>query len=373
LMVVLDLIEGVQWGLGAALCVAAIMTTRRAKLHRFEAAAVHRLVLEGSITFLSAIKFDALRAEATQLQQGTAVILDLGEVTHVDSSGGEYIADFANFLLDRGVGVVLLGMSPEVQQRVLAYDHDQRLLERVASSEAEIPRRLPRDHSLGWRLTLGVASYRRKQLPRYQALFQTLAQGGQHPHTLFVTCADSRIVPNLITDSAPGELFIMRNVGNMVPAYSQREMPASGAGVDYAVGVLKVADVVVCGHSLCGAIGALRHPENVPAHLVSLRAWLSDTSSRKLCRDMPQHVHDDDVARANAVLQVDHLRSYAIVREREARGELRLWAWFFDIGTGELESYNFAEQRWELVGVEPKATRAANVATLEPSTAPSVA
>jgi carbonic anhydrase len=318
------------------------------------------------------MKFDGLRSEAAQLTRGTAVILDLGEVTNVDASGAEYIADFANLLLDGGVGVVLLGMSPEIQQRVLVYDHHGRLADRVASNDAEIPRRLPRHQSLGSRLTMGVASYRRKQLPRYQALFEALAKG-QHPHTLFVTCADSRIVPNLITDSAPGELFIMRNVGNMIPPFSQRELPASGAGVDYAVGVLNVSDVVICGHSRCGAIGALRHPENVPAHLASLRAWLSEASSRKLCRDSPAHVHDDDVARANAVIQVENVRSYAIVREREAQGELQLHAWFFDIASGDLETYNFIERRWERVGDEPQLGPALHAAALDPSSAPSAA
>jgi carbonic anhydrase len=196
-----------------------------------------------------------------------------------------------------------------------------------------------------------VAAYRQKQLPRYQALFQTLAKS-QHPHTLFITCADSRIVPNLITDSDPGELFIMRNVGNMVPAYSAREAPASAAGVEYAVGVLGVADVVVCGHSRCGAIGALRHPDRVPLHLSSLRAWLTDPAARRLCEASAAHVHDDEVARLNARLQLDHLRSYNVVRDKERRGEVRLSAWFFDIESGEIESYNFERQRWEQVGEE---------------------
>jgi carbonic anhydrase len=377
LMVALDLIQGVQWGLGAALGVAAIMTTRnRAKMHTFEAAKVHRLVLEGSITFLSAIKFDGLRSEAAQLPRGTSVILDLSEVNNVDASGAEYLVDYANFVLDRGVGVVLLGMDPDIQQRVIAFDHKGRLAERIAETEAEIPRRLPRGHgSTASRLILGVAAYRRKQLPRYQALFQSLAEQ-QHPHTLFVTCADSRIVPNLITDSDPGELFIMRNVGNMIPAYSEREMPASAAGVEYAVGVLNVKDVVVCAHSRCGAIGALRNPSRVPLHLTSLRAWLSDAGSRKLCRDTPAHVHDDDVARANALLQVDNLRSYALVREREQKGELRLQAWFFDIATGEVDCYDFNMQRWERVGEEPRPPQAANERPAfdpAPAPAPSVA
>jgi carbonic anhydrase len=352
-MVALDLLEGVQWGLAAALMIGALITSRgRAKLHRFEAAGVHRVVLSGPQTFLSAIKFDELRAQADGVKPGTVVILDMSGVTLVDASGAECVTEFANYLLSQGIEVLLLGMEPSVAERVLAFDHEGKLAQRLASSEAEVPNLLPRtNRPIGARLPLGVAAYRQKQLPRYQALFQSLSQG-QHPHTLFITCADSRIVPNLITDSDPGELFIMRNVGNMIPAYSAREAPASAAGVEYAVGVLNVADVVVCGHSKCGAIGALRQPSRVPLHLSSLRAWLNDPAARKLCEESQPHAHDDEVARLNALLQLDNLRSYSVVRDKERCGEVRLSAWFFDIESGEIESYNVDTQRWELVGEE---------------------
>jgi carbonic anhydrase len=373
-MVTLDLLEGVQWGLSAALLVGALLTSKgRAKLHRFEAAGIHRVVLTGPQTFLSAIKFDQLRTDVAELSPGTVVILDMSAVTHVDASGAECVTEFANFLLSQGVEPLLLGMQPDVQERVLAFDHEQRLAARLAHSEAEVPSRLPRSNRpLGARLPLGVAAYRQKQLPRYQALFQSLAQS-QHPHTLFITCADSRIVPNLITDSDPGELFIMRNVGNMVPAYSAREAPASAAGVEYAVGVLGVADVVVCGHSRCGAIGALRHPSRVPIHLSSLRAWLSDPAARKLCENSARHTHDDDVARLNVLLQLDNLRSYSVVRDTERRGAVRLSAWFFAIETGEIEAYNFQKQRWELIGEETAMLDSSARVHMPSATEPSVA
>ena len=222
------------------------------------------------------------------------------------------------------------------------------------------------------KLVDGIHKFQKDVFATQTRFFERLADG-QQPLALFITCSDSRIDPNMLTQTKPGELFIMRNVGNMIPPFSQRELPASGAGVDYAVGVLKVSDVVICGHSRCGAIGALRHPENVPAHLASLRAWLSEASSRKLCRDSPAHVHDDDVARANAVIQVENVRSYAIVREREAQGELQLHAWFFDIASGDLETYNFVERRWERVGDEPQLGPALHAAALDPSSAPSAA
>jgi carbonic anhydrase len=373
-MVALDLLEGVQWGLAAALGIGALLTSRgRTKLHRFEAAGVHRVVLSGPQTFLAAIKFDELRSEIANVNKGTVVILDLSAVPMVDASGAEALNELASYLLAREIEVVLLGMEPEVQERVLAFDHEHRLAARIAHSEAEVPSRLPRTvRPEKARLPLGVAAYRQKLLPRYQALYQSLAEG-QHPHTLFVTCADSRIVPNLITDSDPGELFIMRNVGNMVPAYSPREAPASAAGLEYAVGVLNVSDVVVCGHSRCGAIGALRHPSRVPIHLSSLRAWLNDPAARKLCEASATHVHDDEVGRLNVLLQLDNLRSYNVVREKERKGEVRLLAWYFDVETGEIETYNFERARWERLGEESAMLESSTRVSLSPRGEPSVA
>ena len=345
LMVALDLIQGVQWGLGAAFVVAAIWSTRHhLQLHGLEAGGLHRLTVEGSLTFLSAIDFDELRGQVGSLKPGESVLLDLSGVNHADASGAEQVAEFCRYLLDRDVRVLLLGMREDVQKRVLSYDDGGRLAELCIESEAGVARVLGQGPGNG-RLSVGVASYRRVQLPRYEALYKRLASS-QSPHTLFITCADSRIVPNLITSTDPDELFIMRNVGNMIPPFSRREMPASAAGVEYAVGILKVSDVVVCGHSGCGAIGALRHPETVPGHLHSLRAWLSDASARKLCDHTPASVADDDVARMNTLLQLEHLRTYDIVRQREAAGELRLRAWFFDIGSGDIEMFDAAQKRW---------------------------
>jgi carbonic anhydrase len=111
----------------------------------------------------------------------------------------------------------------------------------------------------------------------------------------------------------------------------------------------------VCGHSGCGAIGALRRPDTVPKHLGSLLAWLNEASARKLCDHVPGGVEDDEVARMNALLQLENLRSYDVVRERELQGQLRLSAWFFDIGSGEIERYDLEQKLWLRMG-EPSRT-----------------
>jgi carbonic anhydrase len=323
------------------------------------------------------MKFDLLRGEADLVKPHDAVILDLSGVTTADASGAEHVAEFARFLLDKEVRVLLLGMRDSVRQRVLSYDEDGSLAPLCIESEAEIVRILPRDQRGGnGRLSVGVASYRRTTLPRYEALFRRLANS-QAPHTLFITCADSRIVPSLITATDPGELFIMRNVGNMMPPFSKRELPASAAGLEYAVGVLNVTDVVVCGHSGCGAIAALRDPSKVPSDLVSLQAWLNEESARHLCDHVPASVANDDLARMNVLLQLEHLRTYEIVREREARGELRLRAWFFDIGTGEVDSYEPEAKRWTRVDEQSAEYQADTLSSgasgSEPPHAPDVA
>jgi carbonic anhydrase len=361
LMVSLDLIQGVQWGLGAALLVAAYWSTRHhARLHRTDRATVHRLVLEGPLTFLSSMEFDSLRSEAGLIRAGESAVLDLSAVRHIDATGAENVCELSGMLLDQGVHVVLLGMGEEVKQRVLSFDDSGRLAGHIADSELDLEAQLP-GHAAqdAGRLGRGVDSYRRTQLPRYESLFKKLADS-QSPHTLFITCADSRVVPNLITMTEPGELFIMRNVGNMIPPFGPRETPGTAAGVEYAVGVLSVADVVVCGHSGCGAIRALRDPSAVPPHLPSLVSWLNEASARKLCDHAPATLAHDDVARMSVLLQIDNLRSYPVVRERESKGELRLRAWFFDIGTGMVEFFDGQEKRWRPLAEEsePEGERA---------------
>jgi carbonic anhydrase len=352
LMVSVDLIKGVQWGLGAAFVVAAVWSTRHyARLHPAEGSGVHRLVLGGSVTFLSAMNFESLRAQTSKLPPGDAAIIDLTAVVHVDSSGAEYIVDLAKSLVQRGMRVLVVGMSDDVRPRVLSSDEDKIMEPLLVASEGDISTLLDFDgRSDRGRLSHGVAAYRHTQLPRYGKLFRSLA-GSQQPHTLFITCADSRLVPNLITDTDPGELFILRNVGNMIPPFSLDGTPAV-AGLEYALGILHVSDIVVCGHSGCGAIAALRRPQTVPAQLPNLRLLLDEPSARKLCDRVPIEVGDDEFGRMNTLLQLDNLRSHPLVRDAEARSGIRLRAWFFEIATGELENYDVKSRLWQPIGRE---------------------
>ncbi|MEV6567812.1 carbonic anhydrase [Streptomyces kronopolitis] len=155
---------------------------------------------------------------------------------------------------------------------------------------------------------------------------------GQSPLALFITCSDSRVVPSLITGARPGELFELRTAGNAVPVY-QEDMPAcaEAATLEYAMRVLGVADIIVCGHSHCGAVGARARGEDLTG-APAVRDWLTQQLSDALPQDgeptvaaaVQQHVRE----------QLDRLRGYPCVRERLDTGEVTLHGWFYEVHTG---------------------------------------
>ncbi|QDQ09538.1 carbonic anhydrase [Streptomyces spectabilis] len=155
---------------------------------------------------------------------------------------------------------------------------------------------------------------------------------GQSPLALFITCSDSRVVPSLITGARPGDLFELRTAGNAVPPY-EADRPASSesATIEYAMCVLGVADIVVCGHSHCGAVGAKARGEDL-AELPAVRDWLD----RQLSSELPA---DDGPAVAAAVQrhvreQLVRLRDYPCVSERLESGDVRLHGWYYEVHTG---------------------------------------
>src|SRR5690349_6925596 len=125
-------------------------------------------------------------------------------------------------------------------------------------------------------LIAGVHKFRKDQFGNYRKLFRKLSQEGQNPHTLFITCSDSRVLAELITQSKPGDLFVVKNIGNIVPpASASGSTNSTAAAIEFAVEVLRVSDIVVCGHSQCGAVSALLNESSVGPNMTHLRAWLS--------------------------------------------------------------------------------------------------
>ncbi|NBV20825.1 MAG: carbonic anhydrase [Proteobacteria bacterium] len=197
------------------------------------------------------------------------------------------------------------------------------------------------------RLIDGVHRFRSDEFGAYRALFQRLSREGQNPHTLFITCSDSRVLAELITQSQPGDLFVVKNVGNIVPpANVTGETNSTAAAIEFAVSTLNVSDIVVCGHSQCGAMHALL--EGIPnrAAMPHLEAWLHVAAPvRDVIHLGYQHLTDRQ-ARANAAAEenvlfaIENLKAYPAVQARLSDGSLHLHGWFFNIATAELFAFN---------------------------------
>jgi carbonic anhydrase len=187
-------------------------------------------------------------------------------------------------------------------------------------------------------LKTGIRRFRTEIYPENEATYVKAVSEPQRPHALFITCADSRIDPELITQSGPGDLFVTRNVGNLVPAYGEM-MGGVSAVIEYAVSALKVKHVVICGHSDCGAMKGLLHPESleklptVKSWLKNAHAALSVTNSLTEPNEKPSELLGR-LTEENVLLQLQHLRTHPSVAGAMAKEELTISGWVYDIGKG---------------------------------------
>ena len=193
------------------------------------------------------------------------------------------------------------------------------------------------------RILHGMRAFQDDVFPACRSQFEQLAKG-QQPSTLFITCSDSRIVPHLLTQTEPGELFVLRNAGNLVPPFTA-ERSGEAATIEYALQALKVQDVVVCGHSHCGAITGVLRPELVEG-LPAVERWLAHAGTIRdeiLNRQFAADSDDDPLTaavKANVLVQLDHLRTYPAVASATARGALALHGCFYRFETGEVNVFD---------------------------------
>lgn len=184
--------------------------------------------------------------------------------------------------------------------------------------------------------------------------FKTLERE-QHPHTLFIGCSDSRVVPSLITQTIPGELFIVRNIANIVPIYRESgEFLATPSAIEYAVLVLNVENIIVCGHSNCGGCAALwEKPENL-VNTPYTRRWLGQAELIKNKVEKALKGHDPAgrewlTEQMNVAEQLYHLKTYPYIKERLKAGTLKIFGWHYMIHTGSIYEYHQESREFKLI------------------------
>ena len=189
----------------------------------------------------------------------------------------------------------------------------------------------------------GVLRFQREVHPNKKALFHELALG-QSPQAMFIACSDSRVVPEMVTQQDPGSLFVVRNAGNIVPPHSNAPGGVSAA-IEYAVAVLGLPDIIICGHSGCGAMTAILRSKQQLEHLPAIARWLhySDAARDAVAASHP-HASEQErlsaLVRENVITQLDHLLTHPSVAEAVHAKQLRLHGWVYEIGSGTVSTYD---------------------------------
>ena len=339
-------------GLAAGIVLALVLMVRRmvySGIHAEREGTVrdgsrYRVVIEGALTFLSVPRLTRVLAEVPPDAEVTLELLvDYLDHAAFDCLRGWQRAHGGPVTVDEighpwfergsaGAPTVHRSVAARVVPRWLA-PWSQWQAEHVA---------LPAQRTGSSLLCRGASEFQRRTAPLLRDTWSGLANG-QQPHTLFITCGDARIVPNLITTSGPGDLFTVRNIGNLVPSVADGADSSVGAAIEYAVGVLGVAEIVVCGHSGCGAMKALLG--QAPDGLVQLGNWLrhGEATLRRRAAEAPLLLGDrrpeaeaDQLALQNVVQQLENLRGYPVVTAALARGALRLTGMYFDVGAAQV-------------------------------------
>ncbi|WBQ02926.1 bifunctional SulP family inorganic anion transporter/carbonic anhydrase [Kribbella sp. CA-293567] len=325
---VLGLAEGVLAGLVLALA-RVLYRLAKATVTVTEENGEWIVRIRGTLVFLGVA---SLVRSLRTIPAGAPVRVDL-RVNHLDHAAYEAIEDWRRGHLARGGSVVLnrsafrAALRDDTERRIIPWQQGQ-VVPEVDQRAAMLD---------------GIREFEASADP-IRPMMARLAADGQQPTQLFITCADSRIVPNMITTTGPGDQFCVRNVGNLVPPYGSNSNSVDAA-VEYAVEVLGVASIVVCGHSHCGAAGAALDEADLDQSLQNgsgLKSWLKhlEVSVRRSAA-MPDIVDPvtgiklspaDKLSVTNVAVQLENLRSFACVREAEEAGRLELVGLYFDIG-----------------------------------------
>ncbi|MEM8828608.1 MAG: carbonic anhydrase [Cyanobacteria bacterium P01_G01_bin.19] len=193
------------------------------------------------------------------------------------------------------------------------------------------------------KLIRGLDKFRETYVDTHQELLAQLSHG-QTPRVLFITCSDSRVAPNLITDTDVGELFVIRNAGNIIPPYGAAN-GGEGGTIEYAINALNIEQVVICGHSNCGAMKGLLKLNKLQKDMPLVYDWLRHAeSTRRMVQETYPHYEGDDLIEVlvaeNVLIQIDNLKTYPIVRSRLHQGRLKIYAWIYNVETGKVLAYD---------------------------------
>lgn len=349
-VVELNLMEGVILGVGSAILLSLFRLTHT-KIRTEHRGDHWHVTIDGSLTFVSVPR---LSKALTAIPAGTSVDVDL-RVDYLDHAAFEALHSW-RLAHERMGGDVDIDEIHESWYEKAAGGAPQGTKSTPATPWFLPLQRNRDDHAIGDRVMRGALEYQREAAPRLRPVFKGLVDG-QSPSQLFITCADSRLMPHLITGTGPGDLFMARNVGNLVPQHGDDGGTDSsvGATIEYATEVLEVDTITVCGHSSCGAMGALLAGRGKGEAAGALDAWLRhgtrslDRLAEEATTEDDRHVELERLCHANVAQQLENLMTYPSVRSRVEAGNLKLAGMYFDIATAQVYVFDHETGRFSPV------------------------
>lgn len=348
-----DLIAGVQAGIIAA-AIIVLFKAAQARLHISKSSydTIIRLSLTGALTFLSTAKISSLEKELDTAQEGQTVLLDLSSLDNLDTSGSSAIIDLAKHCREKKIKFYITGLARRFEQLFKVSGNETFLDEYYLISEHELRKvESASGQSSYGQLIHGFYRFHEERIKNDKRLFDYIVKK-QNPHTLFIACSDSRVVPTEMTCSNPGDLFIIRNVGNYIPPYDPAEAVCYSefAGLEFPLSALDINDIVICGHANCGAIRACKNfqPNMLPA---KLSQWIGKIRSQLIFDDSHKL---NQIARMNILNQIENLKTYPIVQKKLKEGTLKIHGWFFHFDQSMVYEWDEREKQFKALIAKEK-------------------
>lgn len=351
-IIFVDLLAGIQAGLIAAYIIV-LLRASKTHLHISTAAQddVIRLSLVGALTFLSTGKIAQLQKRLITDSKQT-VVMDLSNIRNLDISGTTSIVDLYQYCQTKDIKFFIKGLPRRFESLFRACEGAELLDDCYLVSDHQLRKKISPavlKSSYG-RLVDGIYRFYIERKHNDKRLFEFISRT-QDPHTLFITCSDSRIIPSMITSADPGELFIVRNIGNFIPAYEETLLHSEAAAVQFALSSFDITDVVVCGHANCGAIKACQNIDDLTSY--SLKSWINKIKTQL---DTHNLLDFNEMIRQNVLNQIQNLKTYPLIQQKLADNALNIHGWFFDFDESLIYEWN--DQKNHFQSILPQAEMA---------------
>ena len=334
-----DLVDGIQAGLILALIIAAIrLLATKSSIQLWSNKSVIRISLSGNMSFWSFEALGEMQDQVLGQPDLKFVVFEFEDVQGMDSTGARHLTETAAEIFSHGIQVIFHGASEDQQKLLNSATNSEEKPYQLTITENDIKLILEKEgisHQATDVLRHGISKFSGKYAQDHKQLIDTLAQG-QKPHTLLITCSDSRLNPNAFFSASLGELFIVRNVGNVIPRYNSQNKFSEGAAIEFALGALEIRNIVVCAHTECGAIKAsIKYfEENTHSGLDNWLQLIKDGFHGRA----PYNA--DEGTRVNLLNQVTNLKTYPIVEELLKSKQITISAWVYDVHSATVLEWN---------------------------------